>query len=529
MEAKASGICERHIDTWIQVFFPKLESLIADGKKPVIVAISRKMPRFLDWIMKHYMDEISRQKYQPILDKCEIVTELAIPFLLKEWGWNVSDGANSLPLNNISVILLDDCSITGNTIWEAYYNVNSYIKIQPFVSVIFLCEESLVRKAFKESIIGLDNIITLALKKMEACISFVCDKNETTSLPIDLEFPILHDTEMQTTIAKTINSDIDLALRSLQYASEEVQLNSDISRPTDNYLYIITPKNKNANNSSISIVLNDEYQNGYNNEFAKVRIFVGESLSDTKFVAYCPNVLDSTEIYDRNLFVRTEYALIWNDILSNIPRELYNSPFIDSSLVIAANYLYSLSCIIRNKQRLRINSFNDLTINNKDLNLIFGKTLSDIIIDKIAHIVRKEITSPSKRGRFTLLPYRIVTKEYENYYITNTTRILSESSKIEDIDELLQKIFHIAHYAKTNNYLENNKDVNWYGIYETFTSLKNLIESFHKSKDLDCKIHCWIDKNIDGGTIVPRYRYLKADNKRYWMRFFSYSSVVELL
>lgn len=93
----------------VNIWWTNLEHMIsaihARGNKPVLIALSRKMPRFMDWFREKFCKETGIDLDLSILDKVELTTELAIPFI---WANDETD--------NLEFIILDDIIIHGTSL-----------------------------------------------------------------------------------------------------------------------------------------------------------------------------------------------------------------------------------------------------------------------------------------------------------------------------------------------------------------------------------------------------------------------------
>ena len=88
-------------DWWIKLF-THIKETQDQGKKPILIALSRKMPRFIEWFKsaKEFEDGPDRN----ILNDLEITTELALPFIL------CGEDKNS---DLLEFIIVDDIIIHG--------------------------------------------------------------------------------------------------------------------------------------------------------------------------------------------------------------------------------------------------------------------------------------------------------------------------------------------------------------------------------------------------------------------------------
>lgn len=72
-----SVLFDEKIRAWWEELYLNLSVILDDHHTPVIVALSRKMPRFIEWFKRNY----AYLEGVDLLDSIEITSELAIPFI----------------------------------------------------------------------------------------------------------------------------------------------------------------------------------------------------------------------------------------------------------------------------------------------------------------------------------------------------------------------------------------------------------------------------------------------------------------
>ena len=526
----------KHIDNWTAMIETKIDEILAHGEKPVIITVPRKMPRFLHWIMHSYLQDERRNVFLNKMRHCILTTQYAIPFIsnqLLKKPTHVSSNpedernvhspkepiaiASSEPATISNVIIVDDSSVSGKSLLEVSLLVKTITNMEPFCSAVFMCDKSLAANT--------ESYATIPKTEMGKYLDFVAKTNRKSSLPIDMEFPILHDIAKKSSIAKTFQGKEGTAYGSpVQTPAHETA--NGRHNPT-NIIYRVDHCDNNEQQSSISVVLNEEHDWGYNNDFAKIRIIDSYRGSGTKIVAYCPNVLSTFDLKDEHLFVNPEYADIWHCICNAMDTTVLPEMATNKVRTIAANYLYSLSCLIRNKNVLGTDTFADFDIDFRDLCLIFGPDLSLVLKDKISNIIHKEIISPSKHGRYESIPIRIIPTRHSAGYEIRTSNILTKNAN-SNIDVILDNIFRLSHYSD-GMFAQDGLEYYTTYVSETFSSLSKMLATINPGEEIEREIHHWIDKRIDEGIIVPMYHRVDTEKGAYWKRFFNLSNAAPLL
>lgn len=533
----------RYIDTWLRNLEAEIGQIKSLGRQPVLIAVSRKMPHFFRWILDSYLPQDDSDKWQDLLSECEYTTEHALPFLFKEHTPALPAFAKDPQIADnkpYEVIIIDDTSATGATIEQIVREVRYYAAVKPSVAVVFLSDKSSVVKLREENeydIVAFDERMLVPDSKIDECLEFVSERNLDTDLPIDMEFPILHDFGCETPIAGFIkDGKYDDAVNKLKEACSTSLTGADNNaRSTENLIYHISEeitgydRSSNAvtesigKQDSISIVLQDEYYWGYNNDFSKIRIFYRSGRNAVRYVAYCPNVLSFSDFSDAKVFDNSEYARIWETVIGTLQdnNRLYRRTFL--SLVVVANYLYSLSCLLRNMRQLMITDNCTLSFNKEDMRLIFGNRLLETIYQQVELILYQNIITTPKKGRYVNISDQVIPEEYADSYRLYASTILFEKWGDEP-SKTLDDVFSLSHHKTGILNDEENEIIipSGKGIYESYTSLHKYLSSLNTDSDLTEKIHRWIDESIDRGMIVPRYCCVNgSDNLIYSRRYFT--------
>lgn len=507
---------QKEINRWLETLQSYLETALAAGKSVTIVAVSRKMPRFLEWILDNYLPAADKEKFQSLLEKCDLTTERALPFLYRSDKFpkvfNSWNGQPNYPEEDRAIVVIDDSSLTGNTLSDLHFRIENYAGATPDMAVVFLCKLSQIYQGaeFYKLIDG-DTTTPLSPEELLEDMKFVSEANRTSFLPIDLEFPILYFNS---------NDDEGASLESIRKrfddgSKEKGELTKNFSYTLDN------PESGKA--ESLSLIVNDDFNAGYNNDFAKIRVF--SSGDELRLAAYCPNVQPRFDLTKPDLFRNNHYSEIWKIILDSLQEGSDTLSSTAISLTAAANYLHSLSFFNRNRNRILPDEVMP-KVKLRDLAWIFGTELAKRILPLIQKIVDEKIVSPTTRRRFPTVPDMIVPEDYKDVYVSRRTSLLFDEAKM-DINHILTKIFNLSDVYGENSvfdYALEEPDYDEGNIYESFVSLADRLAITEEPRtEIELKLHKWIDRHIDNGTVIPRYITVYAGDGEYCKRYFTYS------
>ena len=100
------------LDLWSESLSKQIRFGVSSGKKVYVIALSRKMPRFFDWLQKSVKKQTI--KSPQVVELCkllsseevEVTTEYAIPLIL--------GGYSEFPKDKIAGIIADDVIILSD-------------------------------------------------------------------------------------------------------------------------------------------------------------------------------------------------------------------------------------------------------------------------------------------------------------------------------------------------------------------------------------------------------------------------------
>lgn len=489
--------------------------------EPVLVAISRRMPHVLFW----FKNVLATDEQRNILDKVEVITELALPFLNHDSTEKQSE-----------LLIVDDVVSTGNTIDYVIQLVKNFSTQEKVRTYVFFASES--NSALLSSEYStLDDIgndigddVELSIfheiksdAEKKALKDFITTIIAAT-LPIDVTYPLLYIEDSD----KVGIDNLPQILKDPRTKGNDtyeigIEYRTDLSSKN-----LYQPVKKGAINKSYTFLLPSEVASSLNNDFAKIRTY--RLFGRTIIVPYAPNILSDDDLYNPDLFECKEYKEAWNEVLKHISVNKYVADGSEAgerisnrscrSLACVANYLYSISTFNRIRNVNQASHTLKVSVNPKDLCLIVGKTVTTLIMPIIAAILENGLMSPRTHKKIYVSAI-FIPNQYESDYI------FSKYLSI-DGDELKRDVFAIFDNAKKskNEYpalFVSDLQYKVEGVMESFESLEKdlLIKDYEKKVALN---RC-VDELIDKGLLVSRYAYAQGDdNIRYWRRFFRMST-----
>lgn len=476
-----------HIINWRESLSNQIQSIINRKNIPIIVAISRKMPKLLKRLV-----EIKKDNYIPLLQRVEVITELALPFLFYK----------NLNINDYEFIIIDDIIVQGSTLKAVSNDIYVSTGKKPHVSCILLHENAIIPDS-------VDIKDTLRMPRCEqvdidryAC--YIAQLIEKDYLPIDLEFPIF---------------DINVNYSDLIHLLQETSLQ----------MYEIDEDKKRT-----CVLLDSLIYDKYEPDFKKIRIFHSNE-KKKKCEIFAPAILnehDLLEVEHQKLFTASGFSSIWErttisirdkivefnksqDVSCNGVRYSYIR-----SLCVWANYLLSLSYYIDrlnddSSQWKEINKCLDLSQENVDL--LIGSDLSREIFPDLLGLINNQAQMNYIQRLNIAVPDSMAPESFStNIEMEKGRLMLSCQSSYERI---LDGIIEYEHYT---NPIFTQSQFFFKRMYfgETFYSFYKAISTYSK-ENLSIIVNKWIDKRIDDGCLVPKYERVDVDfNIIVWRRYF---------
>lgn len=360
------------INRWSESLSKQVAIYREANRKVYIIALSRKMPRFFDWLEKEVSTpEVNRLLKDLKSNDVEIITEYAVPLIL-----------DNHPVDDIRPggIIADDAIIFGATANKVAMQWLSLSGEVPILSALFRSDRGIISKTFEsEYSIGMSR---MSFDNLSKNMTEISRNIIASSLPVDMEYPIIH----------------------IRKSYEEVKDFIKKSIPSEWRSYTVESSVNEISNESFTVLLGDGVNDGYTNDFAKVRLFKQKDECCIEIIS--PTTIRVDSLYDSKLFLnRTKpddaYNELWkyvhdklfatNDSIEKYSKDDTTSlsrnanHALLSTLTIWAEYLISFSTFIRYKKYL-LPDANDMHIDETDLRLILGEISAKYAIEKLRTI-----------------------------------------------------------------------------------------------------------------------------------------------
>jgi hypothetical protein len=470
------------IEKWERSLISHISSAVDIENKVVIIALSRKMPRLLEWIENNntsFKEEFSRLK-----KSCVYTTEHSIPLVFNE-----GDSAK--------VFILDDLIRTGQTVQSVVDEVFSLTTHIPTVLAPFKFVDASIQNC------ELSFVQELTEKETETISKGICDIIQQSNLPVDMEYPIV----------KTRDCGI------LE------------NREPINVLHYQVDS---SNSSNFAYILEDETRYYFNNDFAKLRFF--RDANGIKVVPFAPNIFSESALITDKLFVNEKYKSMYRMVLDRMDVEKdywlkWNSLNEESgerkrllrifrTLTVWANYLFSLSAFIRFKAQGGCAHDTAYRVEEEDLELILGKNLAQALQPGLNCLIKDDEVSPSTRELLNVPSVRIHPKLIGTYKVFKYRAVLGSTT----VEEALRHIFNTCKSVQNisrQHYIESMDSI---VPEETYESLFEALSMRFDIRESKLKVYRWIDQQVDRGYIVPRYEQVVGEfDTHYWRRYFRVS------
>lgn len=494
-----SKLVESAISNWWISLTTRIQTTKESGLTPVLIALSRKMPRLIEWLTHTFLENHPDLPGKEILADCELTTELSVPFRV----------STSNDMSKECYILIDDIIIHGTTIKSVASDLEilsrrySETRIMCYVSSVFLYQ----RPVAMPSCVSIEDIAELQpldLPMTKKVISELAYLIRNANLPLDMEYPILRLRGDHTT-----NSFI-----------EEIKLHLKQNN-------VIFYKGY-WDNTLTGLLERSEDQHAY--DFAKIRAFESDNgLALEVFSPYTlPDLLKNQQI---ELFKETSYKSLW-EIVANPVKEfaISNSYLFDEvygealrrnmcrSLIVWANYLLSLSFFISKCFDILPTTVRSaFDVHENDIKLILGSDYCKSITSRIRDIIKNGIYDSVNYIPFCDENDWFAPEQFKEEYIQCKAKLASHSDCVQ---AAMSGIFKFQNFSNPSyEKPQHRHDRLFYG--ETFSSLIKSCSPYFMGKDVEYQINRWIDDQIDNGAVVPKYElYVTEEGNYRWRRFF---------
>lgn len=505
------------INEWWTKLVARVEEIRRSGDKPVLVALSRKMPRLIDWLRDVYLPAHPELPSIDILDDCELTTELSIPLRVLE-----CDMAKE------SYILIDDIIIHGTTVKNVASDLEllcdglTGTKVKCYLSSIFLYNMPLALPSCV-STEDIKDLEPLKIENAKKVIARIAGYIRNSSLPLDMEYPIFRVAGLGA---------------SGRGALDRVAAYFKSIRPDDCY---------SSQDKTTLTMLFDRRDDSYEYDFAKLRCFgSGKRVSFEIFAPYIlPDYLAPNS--DRDIFAtdtrqesenKSEDAAkgkIYNNLWGRVSMPMRQFVAINAtvfnraggetlrrnmsrSLNVWANYLLSMSFMNEHCHKLLPDDLpGKPEINRSDLRLILGSAYCEKVIDDLKAIVEERIIGiPAVPSVSDSVEY-FAPEPFVSDYRLEKAKLASHSKQVEDIAAGIFTFQNFSNPAYDTPFYRHERL--FYG--ETFASLMKAASPYFTGHDTERAINRWIDDQIDNGGVVPKYEmYTTKEGYHRWRRYF---------
>ena len=528
---------------WIKALIKVIQEQKSMGKVVLLVAMSRKMPRLIEAIMKK-LEEMKEKEglrsdeIYTIIDtikSCPLITEHVLPYILRDFDPEKQ-----------CLVIMDDAIYYGSTINQITGYIEKITSIRPYVMPVAINE-----------VFGDLRYAKLVTEDLQNAIKEKDIPLFTTQLaeiilglrrPLDMEFPILRFDFSE----KDTHKNLQVAFEERSRKAFEKYFQNDDDK---NDIYDIHHDIKNTGdnqegttNYNILPKKGSTYDQ-WNNDFCKMRFFVSDT--SIQVVAFAPGILSEDVLTNEApLFSDNRIQRMWDVVRVRNMAEWRNGEaetedFITKSIrdsyerqcarsrVIWANYLASFIYLLKHKKAI-CNTISIILEKNveevmnwpkfskEDTQQLLPPELSQSITDSLNRCFqewRDEDCAFNSVHSAVLANQELIPDEYRRDY-TEISRIGLQ--RCSTSDEALSVIFSnqqlITNGGKMDNDALRRSLRLRFGI--TYNALETKLAFLVGFNGLWRNIHKWIDKNIDEGTVKPRYERVIKDGKAYWIRMF---------
>ncbi len=490
------------VNKWCVSLSAEIEKSIAVGKKVYIIALSRKMPRFFEWLRKEQPSEESKKLVSNLdIKNVELTTEYAIPIIFYESCEKKNEE------ENVDGIIVDDAIIFGGTANRVCREWMVASGKKPMYASLFRSDSgSLVKDYVEKDVYSTEGRsfeeLKKSLREISKCIY-------SSSLPVDIEFPIVRVSLPYFEIKEFIKNNAASTWRQYEIKSDMMPESLE----------------------SYTLLLDSERLGDSGNDIAKIRIFNKGDKSVLEIIAPHSIALDSLEKKD---FLGDTYKRVLELVIDRVgisenmesqqryesedllPASLYVRK--KSLMIVWVNYLLSLSTFIRNKKYVLPDNI-EMHIDVSDVALILGNELANELVGPLNELLQGNdyvtLNEPS-----VALPIYINPPTLKGIYARNVVMSMSPEA---GVDKNLDEIYGVSYFSgPLYNHVPFRNLIGHHLIGETYDSLRVHLNIFHYNDPLlEEKINKWIDKRIDESCISPKYEMIRgSDGREYFRRFF---------
>lgn len=494
------GFIIENLTDWIKALTSVLSDIDEQNKKPIVIAISRKMPRMFEWLRLQddkRLTEALDSKYKSLKDFVEslnLTTEYALPFLFL--------GKDN---SQYDVIVVDDIIIHGSTLRQVSSDICALTGKKPIASTIFKCE-NVGRFPYADTSV-IDKIKPLSSTEAEEANRFIARAILKATLPMDMVFPIFHvSNDFAKEFLENLKNNKEITERSYSVFHDGEGIDSE------------------------SIIIKNNIEGLPQNDFAKCRIFHNWN-NKAKIVVYAPKIFRVDSLLNKLPNEDENFLKIWNNVRASIPIinfEEVKSRMNDAiysyaaesslreriilSLAAFANYLFSLSfmCYLLKSVDMLARISSTEAIRKKDLQLILGLDLTEKIFDQITGAIENVMILSTIKEDLQGMPL-LCPENHKKRYIEYRNIIAERSNSIK---EALNGVFDLQRFPERIGLnISPNKSPETAGIAESFQSMTDLLANFKSSEDIEKTVNRYIDYKIDEGSVSSFYAVTSTPGK----------------
>lgn len=474
-----------------------LNSSINSLDTDIVIALSRKGPRLLEYLRLHYG-----------LNSFPVVSEMALPFIIKK----IKDNSDK----KYRIFIVDDAIYFGSTIQNMYDEIMQYIQEYSLENVV-------VAKIFA------------AIKSKESKQLMVGETEICAESDIDSGYGHYFVKTLMQDLA-TLNESLEIEFPVVDYAIKDQEKTELLSYLKSVRPDIITYSTCRNGVNNLNILFNEDRFSSFN----KLRTYETDNI--LKMVYMHPYYINNSESAIEGFMIGQYYCYkrIWDSIeMFMIPMKkelLYSSDLRRNWLrtkVVLANYLQSFSSIVGFVKDLEIRDLNKrfsktcLSVDFSNLQYLVGEGLLVDIIKKNLEIVLEKgieldnvfINSELSSEKDLFIERKsLPDEELDLLQSYNAAMVANSEKSFEALSAVFTNLTFLVEKWTRGTIFDNSYRLR-FGY--TFDNLKRIIRKYSRynlEKNLNKKIHKWIDQNIDAGCIVPQYIIdIESDN---WVRVF---------
>lgn len=514
---------------WLKALLELIRGLKSEGKKVVLVAMSRKMPRLFEVINKGLCDDESNA-----LKDC-LFTEHVLPYILRDFDPEKQ-----------CLVIVDDAIYYGSTINQITGYIEKITSIKPYVMPVAI-NEVFEDLRYAKLLWMNDHKNAIKEKHIPRFTTQLAELILGLRRPLDMEFPILRFDFSEKDTHK--NLQIAFEERSQEAFEKYFQKDDD-----NNDIYVIhhdiniKSNQEGATNYNVLPKKGSPYDQ-WNNDFCKMRFFVSDT--SIQVVAFAPGILsEDTLTNEVPLFSDNRIQRMWDavrvrkmaewrkdeteteDFITKSIRDSYERQCARSR-VIWANYLASFIYLLKHKKAI-CNTISDILEENveevmnwpkfskEDTQQMLPPELSQSMTDSLNRCFQEwgdEDCAFNSIHSAVLANQELIPDEYKNEYIEITRNSMQRCSTAEEaLSVLFSNQQLITNGGKMDNDALRRSLRLRFGV--TYNALETKLAFPVGFNGLWRNIHKWIDKNIDEGAVKPRYERIIRDGKAYWIRTF---------